>query len=284
MLKKASKFLIYLILVNTYLYVYSKIIQNESELLEIISKKDTTIEINIDSLININTNIIINNSIEKISFIGNSIETSSIVFSDSSHQLYFNKNVKEIELKNLSIIGNIYFNNNENILVDSVSLSGNINSDFTIKNEKFIINNFIYNTTSFPSHNCIEIGGNVNIFNSTFRGSSYCDKRLMNYKGLDKYTLSISESLFSGEYSIPCLNIDYGLDIKISDSIFEKSYASESFENGSPISIYGSVTNIYNCTFRDNIGIKGGSFYLYNFNKFNANTLNIYNTTAIYKV
>ncbi|ORX47574.1 hypothetical protein BCR36DRAFT_398414 [Piromyces finnis] len=214
--------------------VNSILIQNENDLRSILAnnENENEKEINLDSIINIDDSLVIKNPYKKLSFIGKSSEISSLKFEDISKELHFTDNVKEVILKDLSIIGNIYFDNNIKVTISSVSLIGNIYSDFKNNNEYLKIKDFKYKSSTFPSNNCINLGGNVEIENSEFFGSISCKNRLINYEGLDKYKMSIQNSYFNGENSCPFINIKNGINITINESRFEKGFSNEEIEGG----------------------------------------------------
>jgi len=224
--------LFYVILLLFILNPVSSIVQNEKDLINVLSGDEKEVVINLDSTIDISNDIIIYNSYEKLSIIGKSVDTSILNFKDISGKLHFAQKVKEIELKNISIIGNIYFDNNKIISISSVSLTGNINSNFDTDNEFIKIENFKYKSSAFQSVNCLDLSGNIEIKNSEFYGSSSCLNRLINFEGLEKYKLSIQDSYFSGEYSCLFINVNKGLNITINGSTFEKGFGNEEVEGG----------------------------------------------------
>ncbi|ORX53773.1 hypothetical protein BCR36DRAFT_284080 [Piromyces finnis] len=261
-----------------------EVVKDEKDLLKIISSNIKILEINVENEINITNNINVN-SFEKVIISGGSTENSILNFLNLSHYLHFDNGVKEIQLNSLSIRGNLYFHDNLKINIQNVHLTGNINSKFDIRNEYINISNFKYESSSNESDNCINLrGGNVNINNSTFFGSSSCQNRLINYNGNgdDKYNLIIKDSYFSGEYQCPILDIINGFNIDINNSIFEKAYSSESIEGGSVMHALNSYVYIKNCTLKDNLSSeKGGAFYLYDLYDFEADHLDIFNTTSL---
>ncbi|KAG4108226.1 hypothetical protein H8356DRAFT_1268355 [Neocallimastix lanati (nom. inval.)] len=194
--------------------------------------------------------------------------------------------VNEIEIINLSITGNVYFNNSKKITINNVSIKGYINSNFDkINNENVKISNFIYNTSNYSSNVCVNLGGNVEIENSKFYGSSSCQERLFDFNGLDKYKLSIKNSYFSGEYGCPCLQVNNSTNSYIEDSIIEKAFSPYGSTGGAGIRMAYSHGKISNTTFKDIISYpNGGAFSLFNNYELFADHLNIYNTTSLYMV
>lgn len=213
-------YLLFFILTN----VYSNIINNEDQFLNVINENDEEIIINIESEINISNNINIINSFKKVSINGISSNISIIHFSDLSHQLYFSNNVEEIEIKNITVFGNININNNKKISIESTTLIGTILSNFTNTNEYVKFENFIYSSNSISNYQCVNIGGNVEINNSKFISNISCQKYLLNYDGLNKYIITVKNSYFSGEYKCPCLSIENSKNVNINNSVIEKGY------------------------------------------------------------
>ncbi|ORX47570.1 hypothetical protein BCR36DRAFT_295030 [Piromyces finnis] len=273
--------LFFLILIT---YVYSVIV-DEAQFADLISKIDDEIIINIDSEIYISNDFIVNDNHKKIIIIGKSVETSFIKFENLSNKLYFGENVKEIEIKNISIIGNIFFNNIKSVFFDSVSITGNIDSYFDIDINDYIkFKNVTYNPSSYSSDNCINLSGNVEIVDSTFKGSSQCNNRLFNFFGLEYYDLYIENSNFSGEYKCGCVNIDKGHEVNIYKSTFDNAYVPKIFEGGGGLKIKNSNTHLKNCNFTNNYVMhEGGALYLEDIFGFEADGLEVVNNTAIYK-
>ncbi|OUM60073.1 hypothetical protein PIROE2DRAFT_14264, partial [Piromyces sp. E2] len=210
-------------------YVKSIKIKNENELLQVLSNSEKELILDFDSPIDITHNIIINQSIEKLIFRGGDLSDTFILNSvDSSFfTLDIGENVKEIQLENLSIKGNLFFNNNQKILINSVFITGNIHSNFEKHiNEYFRIYNLTYKPSNLSIENCIHLdGGNIEIYNSNFRGSISCQKRLLNFNGLNVYKLFIMNSKFNGEYQCSLINVDNALNVNIEKSSFEKAYS-----------------------------------------------------------
>ncbi|OUM60026.1 hypothetical protein PIROE2DRAFT_14320 [Piromyces sp. E2] len=276
--------LFYIIFVINILFitVKTKDINSEADILNLINiKGQSNLELNINSIIDINNDCKIDNTFDKLSIVGNNKESSILKFTNNENTLYFTEKVKEIKIKNLSIIGNLYFDNNVNIVLESVSISGNIDSNFDNKNENVKLINVIYEASSFQKNNCINLGGNTEIKNSKFYGSSLCQERLFNFNGLNKYNFKAENSYFSGEYHCPCLNIDKGNNIYIDSCSFENAYSSVNNTGGAGIKILNSKTNIRYSNFTDIVSVnKGGALYLDNINSFLADHLEVNNVTS----
>jgi len=209
----------------------SYIANNEYELNDLLNKNENELLLNINSQIIINESLNIKKTYQKISFIGNSFETSKLLLSNVTNQIYFNENVKEIEFKNISIIGKLYFDNNNKISISNTNIEGYIDSNMN-ENNYIELSNVSYKPGSISINNCINISGNVNIYYSEFIGNNLCMNRLINFYGQDKYKLNIKNSYFNGEYSCSGLNIDNGLEININESSFENFYSNESNDGG----------------------------------------------------
>jgi len=218
-------FFLYVLILLCYI-VKSVSIKNESDLLSLFNKNDnqSNLIINIDSEIQINNNIKIENSFEKISFIGNDKDTSKLVFSNEEYQLYFTENVKEIEFKNLSIKENLFFDNNINVSFDTVNIYGSIDSNFEKNNEKIYFLNVSFTASNLPTDFCVNLSGNIEIDNSIFLGNKACQKRLFHFNGLDKYKLDIKNSYYNGNYECPLIRINNGKNVELYASYFDKGY------------------------------------------------------------
>ena len=186
------------------------VVESENEIINFLSRSDNDVTLNINSKIDIINEIKINSSIKKLSIIGNSIDSSII---NLKYPLYFNSYLKEIEIKNIFIYGNLFFNNNEKITINTVYLNGYIDSDFNKTNNNNVeITKLIYKPTLESIENCINLSGNIIINKSNFNGNSSCRNRLLHYNGFNKYTLDIKECNFNGEYECPFLSIQNALN------------------------------------------------------------------------
>jgi len=229
-----KKLLIYIFIV-IYLFtdVRLEIIKDEKDFINKLSSDVKVLVLDIENEISISNDINIKNTFEKIVITGNSVNTAKLKFLDLSHHLFFGNNIKEIELKNLSIKGNLHFQENTKVDIQSVSLHGYIDSNFSLNNGYINFSNFTYETSSVEVYNCINLEGNVNIDNSKFLGScSSCHNRLINFNGKNKYTLKIKDSFFNGDYRCPFLNINNGKNVDINNSTFEKAFSPVIIEGG----------------------------------------------------
>lgn len=230
-----KRIIIYSILISfsfIYIRVNADTIKSEDDFIDLIEKnKQSELEINISSIINIQNSFNITKSLKKLSIIGKSKETSAINFLDLTNRLYFGKNVNEIELTNISFNGNIYFDNNNKVTMNFVYIYGSINSNYDINNGYINIYNSTYDSSPIPDNECITLSGNIDIDNSKFFGSK-CNLYTINFNGLDKYSFSLKNSYISGEYRSSCLIINQGLSVNIDASTFDKGYSSLDKEGG----------------------------------------------------
>ena len=222
---------ILIILIICITYTYSETVNNESDFRNLVLNDKNEIEINLQNKIYITNNLNITKSIQKISIIGNSKENSGIDFNNIQQQIYFGENVKEIEIKNLSITGNIYFDDIKKISIHNVAIYGNINSNF-IENDYVKLSNVTYISSSFLTENCINLSGNVEISYSSFKGSSLCKNRLLMFNGNNEFSITINDSYFSGEYQCACISIENAPNSSIDNSTLEKGYGSISIAGG----------------------------------------------------
>eukprot|EP00833_Pecoramyces_ruminatium_P005511 jgi/Orpsp1_1/1179543/evm.model.c7180000069815.1 len=207
--------------------VHSIEVENENDLINILSKNnsdDDEIIIDVNSEIDIISNITIHNSINKISLIGESTSNSILNF---KNKLFFDKGIKEIEIKYLTIKGNFIFNNNEKIIINYVNFIGSIDSNFDSSNEYIKISYFNYFPSDKLNINCINLSGNVEIKSSKFYGSSSCQNRILHFDGQDKYKLEILNSRFDGKKKCPCLTIENALEANIDYTNFKNAYSSK---------------------------------------------------------
>ncbi|ORX44835.1 hypothetical protein BCR36DRAFT_300750 [Piromyces finnis] len=258
-------------------------IKNEYDLNNIIKKKDqSNLILNIDSNINISSNISIMNSFQKISFIGNDKDSSVLKFTNKNYKIYFSENVKEIEIINITLYGNLQFNNNIIINLNSTSINGNIYSNSNKKDGYINISNVTYRATSVSTDYCVDLSGNIEIDNSLFFGSTLCGLRLFNFNGLNKYYLKIKDTYFNGEYKCSCLSINRANDVNIYSSSFENGYNSELNYGGGGIYIIDSKIFIQYCTFKNIFSEKnGGVLHIDNALSFTADHIDVYNSTSV---
>jgi len=207
------------------------LVKNEKEFINTLSKNYDNIVLNIDTEIDITANITINNSFNKLSIIGKSFSSSKLNFLNS---INFEKNIIEIELRDIYIIGNINFFNNKRISLNSLILYGNINTIFNDdnNNEYIKLNNVSYSPYIQSNYNCLNLSGNVSIEYSELYGNSLCQNRLLHFEGLNKYALIIKYTNISGEYQCSCMSINGSPDVNIEYSTFEKGFSSKEVEGG----------------------------------------------------
>jgi len=206
-------------------------IKNENEVINTLSKSTSNkVSLNINSEIDLTKNITINNSIKTLYITGDSPDSSKL---NLKYPLYFNSNIKELEIKNISINGNLFFKNNKKIKLTTVNLNGYIDSDFDENSNNHIeIAKLNFRSTKKSVENCINLSGNININKSNFYSNSSCENRLLHYNGYKKYTFDLKESNFDGEYECSFLSIEEASNANIESIIFEKGYSSIYIDGG----------------------------------------------------
>jgi len=214
-------------------FVKSAVVKNESELKNILTNDNQEINITIESELLLNNELNIDGNFKKLTINGHAQNSSSINLSNNSQTIYFSRDIEEIELQNITIKGNIYFDNIKKVSIDNVTLFGSIDSNFkNIQNDYIKIKNFNYKAAEYSVKNCINLSGNVDIENSKFWGNSYCKNQILKHKGDSKYSFSVKNSYFSGEYQCSLIDIEYEAQSNIIDSLFEKGYCGSDISNG----------------------------------------------------
>jgi len=223
----------YIYFIIGFIEVINAALKNENEIINTLSNSnDSEVTLNIDSEIYITKEIKINHSIKKLSLTGNSLSSAIL---NLKYPLYFDSTIQDIEIKNININGNIFFNkNNKRIIINTVNLNGFIDSDFDKNSHNTIeITKLNYQPSKGESvENCINFSGNINISQSNFYGSYSCRNRLFYYNGFEKYTLEVKESSFNGEYECPSLSIENASNANIKTSHFEKCYSPRNIDGG----------------------------------------------------
>jgi len=256
-------------------------IKKEEDIINALSNHTTTkVTLNIDSEIDVTEEIKINSSITTLYITGNSPDSSKL---NLKYPLYFDSSIKELEIKNISIDGNLFFKNNEKIILDSVHLNGYIDSEFDENSKNSIeITKLDYKSKEEFVEYCINLSGNIKIKNSNFIGNSSCRNRLLHYRGFKKYSLDLKESNFNGEYGCPFLSIEKASYASIKSILFEKGYSSFDVGGGAGIKAISSNVNFYNCTFNDIVSFnEGGAFYLKDNIQVIGSNLNFNNVTSL---
>ncbi|OUM67786.1 hypothetical protein PIROE2DRAFT_4742 [Piromyces sp. E2] len=277
---------IYILLLYSIVYVNGTLVKNKDEFLDLVSRDKDTLEILIDSDITLDDNCNITHTINKLSITGSSEDKSILRFSNPLHQLFFGNGIKEIEIQNISIIGNLFFSNNHQIIINFVSLYGKLDTDFNNNDYNNLkISNLTYNPNTFTTTKyCINLNGNTEIIHSKFQGNSQCTDRIIRFNGSNKYKLNIDNVYLNGNFITSGLFIENGLNVNVNNSIFENIYSrkNENNEGGSSINIMNSYTKVTNSIFRNSYSqMGGGVFYLNNINDFLAENIEVYNSTAI---
>jgi len=206
-------------------------IKDGNDFIDNLSKNSDSVNLNINSKIDITQEIKINESIKKIYIAGDSLDSAAL---NLTYPLYFDSRIDEIEIKDININGILFFKkNNKKITLDNVNLNGYIDSDFDYNSDNDIkITNFHYKPMEVSVENCINLSGNIKINKSNFYGSSSCRNRLLHYNGFNKYKLDLKESNFNGENECLFLDIENASKTNIETSYFEKGYSSRNTDGG----------------------------------------------------
>jgi len=184
---------------------------------------------------------------KKVVISGKSKNTNISFSNNFSINLSFLSNCEEIELKNISITGNIKFNNNHNIKFDNVFFNGY----FISVNDNEINNNSTLQLLNSELHLVNEYIGyeiynyNLDIKNSEIYGNDVLNLNLMSIINERNNTKSIviDNTYFSGNYFNGAINVYYA-DITCSNSHFEKFFGGRELNKYS--SKYTSIIfNIY---------------------------------------
>jgi len=218
-------------IINLFEILNAVVIESENDVINNLSSSNNKVTLEINSEIDITQEISINNSIKQLYIIGSSLNSAKL---NLNYPLFFDSSIEEIEIKNIYIKGNLFFNkNNKKIAIDTVNLNGYIDSDFDkSSNNNIEITKLNYKSNGESVENCINLSGNIKIIESNFDGSSSCRNRLLHYNGFKKYKFDLKKSKFNGEYQCPFLSIENALIANIETSYFEKGYSSRYIDGG----------------------------------------------------
>jgi len=207
------------------------VVYNEKDLIES-SRISLYDELNIiinSTKIELTNDIIFDNPLEKLTVTGLSYNSSLIKFNNKSSGFVINNQIKNIEINNISIQGNLDINNYINVTIENVDFNGfmyygpnfNKKTDFwdeedyyeyvyNFKKRSIVIKNFTYHADYMIDNSrisCIIFHGVVNIYNSFFYGSNACTENLIYYDGESINDFHSLNSFYNGAYLITCLNI-----------------------------------------------------------------------------
>jgi len=221
----------YILIILYYLKILNAVvIYNEHDLVNILSNNNDVVSIDIETEITVNINFTIASSLNSLSITGNPLSPAKLEF---KYPIYFGENIHDLNIKDITLVGNLFFNNNERITMKSVTLNGSIDSKFNNQTNEYIkISQMIYKPSETNTYNCINLSGNVFIDNSIFNGNSKCNNRILHYIGLKKYNLFLTNNSFDGGYTCPCLSIEETPLANISNSTFKNAISSEKIAGG----------------------------------------------------
>lgn len=228
--------IIYIIIWNLFLNLIngkSVTVNSEYELIKNLKNLDNN---SVDELIiNLNdktftfsNDITIENSIEKLYITGESKEKSILKFSNLNNGFKVTNLFRieqEINFINVTIYGNVQFNNIDNVKFEDVIINGTIDVNKISKNDITItMKKIIYNGLTNSRINCLNLYGNINIDDSKFYGSSLCTNNLLYHNGETLNTVNISNSYFNGMSSNNCIKMIGRVSANINTSTFENCY------------------------------------------------------------
>eukprot|EP00833_Pecoramyces_ruminatium_P015802 jgi/Orpsp1_1/1189834/evm.model.d7180000074835.1 len=242
----------------------------------------------ITSSFNINDNYLLNSSNNNDNNNNISIKgrSKNIILSFSNIEDYITfKDYDSISLENLTIEGNIYFDNCKNVTISFIQWDGKIKSVNT-NDQEITFNNIKYfNNKTYKSQWGINLyGGNYFIKNSSFYGSKLILENIIQVSGYDEETfsqLNISNSYFSGEYKSRVLNTNF-VNFSSSNTTYINGFSNYCgglfYMNYSKISVNNStIMNTYSNT-------NGGSFCLDKNNELDITNINVTNSTSFNNV
>ncbi|KAL6632595.1 hypothetical protein LY90DRAFT_634690 [Neocallimastix californiae] len=188
---------------------------------------DNTIIINGE--IELNRNIILtSHKTCNIIIKGNDQINSVINFTESSLEFQF-YNIENVVIENLTINGNINFDGQNNIEINNVNHNGLLNTQNLKLDTNIQINQYNYNENiKDPLTKAIKFsGGNVIIENSYFHGEKVLDKPLVDYEGLKngKNEIKIINCIFNCKYSSSGIHVNNG-NFTLQSSYFSNGYSS----------------------------------------------------------
>ncbi|ORX56628.1 hypothetical protein BCR36DRAFT_409820 [Piromyces finnis] len=275
----ATHFLIYLLsfFILFIVEINCIIINTSNGFIENINKKEKIFQIQEELFID-NINVIDIKS-SSFSLSGKSIK-SVLSFINS---ITFSENCENIEIKDITINGDLYFHNNKKIIFQNVIYNG----VFISNNENLnkIPSIEIHNSELHLSNrsNGFEINNyHVNINNSNFYGNNKYNLYLLKSNGIKDHftTININNSYFNGNYFNSGIQSSY-TNITCFNTKFEKLFNTKILNGGAALSL--SYTNcLLNSTeFNNNYSESyGGSIYLkYTYNT-TINNIDFKNTTG----
>jgi len=277
--------LLYFLIFSSYFTeVYSvNIVNSEDEFLESISGKVN--EITIKGRINIKSTETLSFKSTDITISGDDKKVSIIHFLNTDKvNLLFPKECKFIKFYDISIIGNIHFTDNTNILFKNVYYNGYFISEHTYKDET---SNIEINNSDFylsEINQGYEIyNWNLVIKNSNFYGNNIYDTFLLKFKGEPQNTLNIDSSYFNGNYHNSGLYCYYGL-LNVSYSAFHNFFSGKQLNGGGAMTLKYTNNTLENLDFKNNFSeTYGGSIYfihahntIFNHSQFTNTTSSLY--------
>ncbi|KAG4104313.1 hypothetical protein H8356DRAFT_927564 [Neocallimastix lanati (nom. inval.)] len=229
-----SIYVINIILINIlirHIQVYAIDINTSSDFVNALkSEKEVTLNIKNEIVFNQSDILEIGNNISKIKIKGNSPEVSKIVFVNQDSGLLFENSINKIEISDITIESNIFFDNIYNITIENVNFDGYIDANFTLLSDNsFNIVKSIFKKPKIPIEYHLNVyKANILIDQCKFYGN----KNLLigclnigNENNKETYgKVTITNSLFDGGYNGRGIIGRYIRDITIKYSEIKNCY------------------------------------------------------------
>ncbi|ORX77549.1 hypothetical protein BCR32DRAFT_270572, partial [Anaeromyces robustus] len=268
--------LVFQLLLNVYASK-SLDVYNEKDFNKALSEKDEELLINVKTPINISKTYNITYPYKKLTINGDSI--GSLIYLDLYHQIIFSDTIEDVEVRNISITGNLFFNNNKKIKIQFVEYIGTIDS-YLNNNNEFKFTESMYLPPHVPFPYCLNLGGNLELAYLEVYGNSNCEKRLLNYNGYNKHTVSISNTFFNGDDACALFSFVDSIYIDINQSTIVRSFVKDKNDGGG-IKIINSKFIIRYSSLYDSVSVgPGGLFYINDPIYFLADHIDIHNITS----
>ncbi|ORX52524.1 hypothetical protein BCR36DRAFT_369323 [Piromyces finnis] len=209
-------------------------VTTENQFKDALSKKTSDeIKINIKNNIIVNDieKLNINSSISKITIKGESLSKSKLTFTHQNGGLYFDKNIQEINILDITLISSMLFNNNENIKFENVIIDDGsyiFNMTSTKENNVTITNSRI-NPPEIKKSFLMEFyQSNLYIDHTQFYGNKNLLKGVILMRNEKEFLASgkfhLTNTLFSGGYETKFLDVNSVKEIRFSNSEMKESF------------------------------------------------------------
>eukprot|EP00833_Pecoramyces_ruminatium_P014568 jgi/Orpsp1_1/1188600/evm.model.d7180000066007.1 len=284
-LKNKLAFINFLLLIQ---HCISKIVNvsNSNDILNFFSdnNSDDTVTIVVNNNIEVTNQdeIILKDDINNLIFQGISVDTSSLDLSNIKNGISFYSSVKKIEFSNLRVDGHFFFDSNKNVTYHNCDFYGSI--DYVLKNNdegEFNFKNSNYYGIGNKLGNCIMLENiNANFYGSKLYGNILCESnRLVNFIGNGKSSITINESLVSGENENSLFYVEKG-NIISNNSKFLNFFSIDN-PGGAFYIVNNESSKFIQCKFDNGYSKdRGAVFNLYNSKKFVGKNIEANDITA----